>query len=179
MLANYSWTWGFPWSVVDIPIDTSLEKYWFCSPSRYQLQIDSRLQVGVCVHFPFLVLGFCLFEPVCAVTVSVWTSALLCLEDVVFREASTTSDFYNLSTLSSTLICKHRVEGLSSPKWFSVHCPVVGLHANYQIVQETSLMIAELSYVLLINLPLGIILLVCSFHIIIVVDFPLGLENGI
>lgn len=32
------WTWGLPWSVVDIPYDTPLEKADFPFTSEYQLQ---------------------------------------------------------------------------------------------------------------------------------------------
>jgi hypothetical protein len=41
--ASVSWSWGPPWSVVGIHIDTSLEKTNSPSPSRYQSHIASWL----------------------------------------------------------------------------------------------------------------------------------------
>lgn len=53
VLANYSWAWGLPWSVVDIPSEIPLEKTDLLFASEYQLQIAycllPLLSVGVCL----------------------------------------------------------------------------------------------------------------------------------
>lgn len=50
------WTWGLIWSVVDIPSFATLEQTPF--PSRHKMHIAAWL--GLWVHIPFSVLGFCL-----------------------------------------------------------------------------------------------------------------------
>lgn len=54
---NYSWAWGLPWNVADIPRDTSwgnlISLSWQVSIANIFLQLGAAL----CVHFPSLVLG--------------------------------------------------------------------------------------------------------------------------
>lgn len=57
VLANRAGAWGLPWSVVDISSVTPLEQTDFHNPTRYQLQITSWVELGLCVHFPFSILG--------------------------------------------------------------------------------------------------------------------------
>lgn len=59
---------GQPWSAADILSDATLEKTDFPFNSGYQLQLASRLGAGLCDHFLFAVLGFCL----------VWSAGLVC-----------------------------------------------------------------------------------------------------
>lgn len=76
-------------SVADTLSDIPLKEANFLFPSRYELQIVSWLKLGLCVHFPFSVLGLCLVRNfgrlVHVVTVSVITCgpALLCLDDAI------------------------------------------------------------------------------------------------
>lgn len=59
MLPNSYWVWDLSWSVVDIPNVTPLKKTRFPSPKCYQLQIESWLGVGFCIHCPYSLLPSC------------------------------------------------------------------------------------------------------------------------
>lgn len=41
VLTDYFWAWDLPWSVVDIPCDSPLEKTNFPFPNNYDFQIVS------------------------------------------------------------------------------------------------------------------------------------------
>lgn len=62
MESALTWAWGLPWSVVDWPRGTSLKDADCFPPRKHQLWLASWLGAGLCVHFPFLVLGFVLFD---------------------------------------------------------------------------------------------------------------------
>lgn len=61
-LANYSWTRGLPYSVVDTPSDTPLEKKDF--PFLFRQQTASWLGVALCLlAFPHAGILSCLRKP--------------------------------------------------------------------------------------------------------------------
>lgn len=49
----YCWVWGLPLRMVCTPSNTPLEKTNYSFARDYQLEIDSRLGMGSCVHFFF------------------------------------------------------------------------------------------------------------------------------
>lgn len=55
---------GLPWSIMDPPSDTPLEKTHFLLASRYQLQTASWLGLGACVYVAFSLLGPIWLEPI-------------------------------------------------------------------------------------------------------------------
>ena len=77
-----------------------------------------------------------------------YTSVLLCLEDTVFLESSTTSDSYDLPTLFCLQIPEPREERLdenilSAPTSLTL-CPVVDFCVNSHALQKkVSLMVAK------------------------------------
>lgn len=89
--------WGLPWSLVDIPSDTPLEKTDFFSLCQLVSTAHSFK-----VHFPLLVLELVCLEPVqvlcAAVSLYVFASALLCLEDTVCLESPIPAGSSSLST---------------------------------------------------------------------------------
>lgn len=89
---------GLPWSAVNTPSDTLLEKTVFPFPSKYQLKIAFWFGVGLCVYFPRSMLGFLSGLNLCSSCTHCHTlcelicvSVLLCLEDAVPLESPTTS----------------------------------------------------------------------------------------
>lgn len=60
VLPSYFGAWDLPLSVVDAFSAVLLGKTAFPSPIMCQLQTVSWLEVGLCVHFPLCMLGFCL-----------------------------------------------------------------------------------------------------------------------
>lgn len=72
MLPNDPWSWGLPWTMVDLLGVTVLERTDF--PNRYQLQVKSWSGLKFCISFHFSMLGFCLVWTcaghVCNVTIS-------------------------------------------------------------------------------------------------------------
>lgn len=102
-----SWKWGMSWSVVDIHIDTSLDKTDFPFGSGYQLQIVSLFCTRPCVQFPISVAspsGLNLFR---AYTCCHGLCGFICISLIVSGKpvsvgSSITFDSYRLSTSSST-----------------------------------------------------------------------------
>lgn len=101
VLANYSLAKDLPSRVAEIPNGTRLEKT-LGFGRGYQSQRASCLGVGLCVHFPFSVLGFLSGLNLCRSWVCCHNScgfpcasALLCLDDT-----ATISSTYDLSASS-------------------------------------------------------------------------------
>lgn len=75
MLASFYWAWSLHYSRVDIPSTTLFERNDFPFSITCQLQIPCLLRVGLCVHFPFSLLGFCLSwarQDLCVMSQSPW-----------------------------------------------------------------------------------------------------------
>lgn len=109
MLADYSWTWGLPWSVGRARVGP-LKKTAFLWSSSYQFWIALCPGMGWCGHFPapcwnFICLGlaqvFCMLPQ--SLRVHVCISPVLSSKAVSVK-SSTTSGAYQCSALSSAQI---------------------------------------------------------------------------
>lgn len=58
VLPTYSWTQDLPWSVVDISSNNLLEKSLVSFPQQVSTENTFFVQGGLCVCFPFSMLGF-------------------------------------------------------------------------------------------------------------------------
>lgn len=136
VLDIYSWSWGLPWSMVDIPTQLcSTGENWFSPFQQYQLQIAYWLGVGLTIYLPFSCWDFvCLnLWRSCVHCHSlyefIWLSVLLCLTNPVSLEPPTTSGSYSLSTSSSHRSWCTAVKGLMKtfhlgPKYSKVFRPL-------------------------------------------------------
>lgn len=87
--------------VVNVITVASLKKTDFTSLRSYCLLIASCLGAGLCIHFPFSMLGFFLaLAHACLPACILWILTCCVWKNVVSLKMFTTSGSYNLSTLS-------------------------------------------------------------------------------
>lgn len=129
LLASCLWIWDLPRSVVD---NTQWEKT-DCLFPRNLFQIVCGLGVGICIFFPFSVLGPCLAwtHILCVLPKSLWIH--VCISPVVFGR----NCFLGVSTLTFIIFASLPLQTLRRGVWW--------IHPIYnRVIQSLSLCIVRL-----------------------------------